>query len=226
MVTRMIVTSLVILSLSARLPVYSAGKLTAPQTTQGSQVKDVKSQIDKIDIGDGVTIILINGKIFLGYLTRVGDSEFEIGNAVRDSYTTFKYEEVARVDRGFDPGFRKIDTGNAPPQAPPPLDARAEAMRSRIEGIGVGEHVKIQLRNGKKFYGLITRVDDYDFDIADFGRQVVFAVRYSDMKKVDQDRSHRNLLVAGIIATGAVAIIGIMLMKRNKPEPNFPFPPF
>src|SRR5262245_40367000 len=100
MVTRMIVTSLVILSLSARLPVYSAGKLTAPQTTQGSQVEDVKSQIKKIDIGDGVTLSLINGKIFRGYLTRVGDSEFELGSAARDRYFTFKYEEVARVEKG------------------------------------------------------------------------------------------------------------------------------
>jgi small nuclear ribonucleoprotein (snRNP)-like protein len=199
----------------------------APQTTQCSQVEDVKSQIKKIDIGDGVTISLINGKIFRGYLTRVGDSEFELGSAARDKYFTFKYEEVARVEKGFDAGFRKIPTGDNPAaQTPLTLDARAEAVRLQIEGLGVGEYVRIHLRNGKKLYGLITRVDDFDFDITDFDRQVVFAVRYSDVKKVGQDHNRRNWLLAATVATGAAAIIGIVLITRKKQDTRFPFPPF
>src|SRR5262249_31560750 len=141
MFIRTIVTGLVILSLSARLPACLDGESQTPQTTQGSQIEDVKSQIKKINIGDGVTITLVNGKTSRGYLTRIGDTEFEIGSAARDAYFTFRYEEVARVDLGFDSGFRKIQTGDAPAaQTTLTLDARAEAVRLHITGMGIGEY--------------------------------------------------------------------------------------
>jgi small nuclear ribonucleoprotein (snRNP)-like protein len=227
MFTRMIVTGLVILSLSARLPVYSAGNSQTPQTTQGSQSEDVKSQIKKISIGDPVTITLINGKTSRGYLTRIGDSEFELGSAARDEYFTFRYEEVTRVDRGFDAGFKKIQTSDDPAtQAPLTLDARADAVRLQITGLGLGEYVKISLRNGKKFYGLITRVDDYDFDITDFNREVIFTVRYSDVKKVDRDRNRGKWLLVSTLAMGVGAVVAVMLIARKGRDPRFPSPPF
>src|SRR4030095_7175066 len=222
MFTKTIVAVLLILSLSARLPVYSAVKSQAPKTTQGSQIEDVKSQIKKISIGDPVTITLINGKTSLGYLTRIGDSEFELGTAGRDAYFTFRYEEVARVDRGFDAGFKKVQTGDDPaPQTTLTLDARADAVRLQITGLGLGEYVKVSLRNGKKFYGLITRVDDYDFDLTDFDRGVIFAVRYSDVKKVDRDRNRQKWLWVTVAAMSAGSIIGTILITRKGRDPKF-----
>ena len=227
MFIRTIVTGLVILSLSARLPVYSAGKSLTPQTTHGSQIEDVKSQIKKINIGDGVTITLLNGKTFRGYLTRIGDSEFELGTAARDKYFTFKYEKVARVDMGFDAGFKKIQTGDDPAaQTTLTLDERADAVRLQITGLGIGEYIKVFLLNGKKFYGLITRVDDYDFDITDFSREVIFTVRYSDVKKVDRDRNRGKWLLGTTVAMGVGAIVAAVLITRKGSNPRFPSPPF
>ncbi|HKQ77143.1 MAG TPA: hypothetical protein VJ810_25830 [Blastocatellia bacterium] len=227
MFIRTIVIGLVILSLSARLPVYSAGISLTPQTTQGSQIEDVKAQIKKISIGDPVTITLINGKTSRGYLTRIGDSEFELGSAARDKYLTFKYEEVARVDRGFDAGFKKIQTGDDPTtQTTLTLDARADAVRLQIDGLGIGEYVKVSIRNGKKFYGLLTRVGDYEFDITDFSREAIFTVRYSDVKKVDHDRNRGKWLWVATAAMSAGAIIGVMLITRKRQDPRFPSPPF
>ena len=227
MFIRTVVTGLVILSLPARLPVYAAGESLTPQTTQGSQTEDVKSQIKKISIGDPITITLINGKVSLGYLTRIGDSEFELGSAARDAYFTYKYEEVARVDRGFDAGFKKIQTGDGPAtQAPLTLDARADAVRLQITGLGIGEYVKVYHLNGKKFYGLITRVDYYDFDLTDFNREVIFTVRYSDVKKVSHDRNRGKWLLVTAAAMGAVAIVSVVLITRKARDPKFPTPPF
>jgi len=227
MFIRTIATGLVILSLSARLPVYSAGKSQTPQTTQGSQIEDVRTQIKKIIIGDPVTITLINGKTSRGYLTRIGDTEFELGSAARDAYFTFRYEEVARVDLGFDAGFKKIQTGDGQAaQATLTLDARADAVRLRIIGLGIGEYVKVSHVNGKKFNGLITRVDDYDFDITDFNREVVFTVRYSDVKKVDRERNRGKWLWVATAVMGAVAITTVVLIARKGTDPRFPSPPF
>jgi len=227
MFIRTIVIGLVILSLSARLPVYSAGISLTPQTTQGSQIEDVKSQIKKISLGDPVTITLINGKTSQGYLTRIGDSEFELGSAARDKYFTFKYEEVAKVDRGFDAGFKKVQTSDDPAtQTALTLDARADAVRLQIESLGIGEYVKVSLRNGKKFYGLLTRVGDYEFDITDFSREAIFTVRYSDVKKVDHDRNRKKWLWVSAAVMGAGAIIGVMLITRKGQDPRFPSPPF
>jgi len=227
MFIRTIVTGLVILSLSARPPAYLDGESQTPQTTQGSQIEDVKSQIKKINIGDGVTVTLVNGKTSRGYLTRIGDSEFELGSAARDAYFTFRYEEVARVDLGFDAGFKKIQTGDdQATQATLTLDARAEAVRLRITGLGIGEYVKVSHFNGKKFYGLITRVDDYDFDITDFNREVVFTIRYSDVKKVDRDRNRGKWILVATAAMGAVAIISMVLIARKGQDTRFPTPPF
>lgn len=227
MFIRTIVTGLVILSLSARLPVYSAGKSLMPQTTQGSQVEDVKSQIKKISIGDPVTITLINGKTSRGYLTRIGDSEFELGSAARDEYFTFEYKEVARVDKGFDAGFKKIQTSDDPAsQTTLTLDSRADAVRLQITGLGIGEYVKVLHLNGKKFNGLLTRVGDYEFDITDFRREAIFTIRYSDVKKVDQDRNHKKWLWVSAAVMSAGAIIGVMLITRKGRDPRFPSPPF
>ena len=227
MFIRTIAIGLVILSLSARLPVYSAGISQTPQTTQGSQIEDVRTQIKKIIIGDPVTITLINGKTSRGYLTRIGDTEFELGSAARDAYFTFRYEEVARVDLGFDAGFKKIQTGDGQAaQATLTLDARADAVRLRIIGLGIGEYVKVSHVNGKKFNGLITRVDDYDFDITDFNREVVFTVRYSDVKKVERDRNRGKWLWVATAAMGAVAIATVVLITRKGTDPRFPSPPF
>ncbi len=231
MLSRTIVASLVILSLSAaRLPVYSAGKSQAPQTSQASQIEDVKSQIKKINIGDPVTITLANGKTKSGYLTRIGDSEFELGTAVRDAYFTFRYAEVSRIDRGFDTGFRNIQSGDDPetpaPPAPPVLDARAEALRSRIQDLGAGEYVKITLRNGKKFNGLLTRVDDYDFEMSDQNRGAIFAFLYSDVKKVDRDSNRQKWLWVSVAAMSAGSIIGAILITRKGRDTRFPTPPF
>lgn len=227
MFIRTIVTGLVILSLSARLPVYSAGKSLTPQTTQGSQIEDVKSQIKKINIGDPVTVTLINGKTSRGYLTRIGDTEFELGTAVRDKYFTFKYEEVARVDMGFEAGLKKVQTSDDPAtQTTLTLDARAEAVMLQITNLGIGEYVKVSLRNGKKFYGLLTRVGDYEFEITDFSREAIFTIRYSDVKKVDHDRNRRKWLWVTAAAMGAGTIIGAILITRRGRDPRFPQPPF
>jgi small nuclear ribonucleoprotein (snRNP)-like protein len=227
MFIRTVVTCLVILSLSSRLPVYAAGESLTRQTSQGSQIEDVKSQIKKISIGDPVTITLVNGKTTSGYLTRIGDSEFELGTATRDAYFTFRYEEVAKVYIGFDAGFKKIQTSDDPAtQTPLTLDSRADAVRLQITGLGLGEYVKVSLRNGKKFYGLITRVDDYDFDITDFSREVIFTVRYGDVKKVDRDRNRGKWLLVTAAAMSAVAIVTVVLITRKGRDPRFPTPPF
>ena len=227
MFKRTIVTGLVILSLTVRPPVYLAGELQTSQTSQGSQTEDVKSQIRKIAMGDPVTVTFVSGKVFRGYLTRIGDTEFELGSAARDEYSTFRYEDVVRVERGFDAGFKKIQTGGDPATQPVTLtlDARADAIRLQIIGLGIGEFVKVYHLNGKKFYGLITRVDDYDFDITDFNREVVFTVRYSDVKKVERDRHRGKWILASAIAMSVGAIVAVTLITRRGSDPKFPTTP-
>jgi hypothetical protein len=96
----------------------------------------------------------------------------------------------------------------------------------QITGLGLGEYVKVSLRNGKKFYGLITRVDDYDFDLTDFDRGVIFAVRYGDVKKVDRDRNRQKWVWVTVAAMSAGSIIGAILLTRRGRDQRFPQPPF
>ncbi|MGH9768912.1 MAG: hypothetical protein ACREAB_15880 [Blastocatellia bacterium] len=136
---RMIIMGLVVLSLSARLPVYSAGKPLEPQTTQDSRIEDVKSQIWKIGVGEAVTISLTNGKKVRGFLTRIGDSDFELAGVTHDA--TFKYEEVARVDKGVDLGFKRIRVSDGQAiQTGPPLNSQADAVKLQITGLGGFDH--------------------------------------------------------------------------------------
>jgi hypothetical protein len=227
MFTRMIVTGLVILSLSARLPVYSAGRAMAQQAPQDSRIEGVKSQIKELGMGDAVTVSLIKGKTVRGFLTRVGDSEFEIATAARDSYFTFKYRDVERVDRGFDPGFKKIQTADDQVvQAPLSPDARADAMKLRIASLGIDEYARVTHKNGKKFYGLLTRIGDDDFELTDYKRQVTFTIRYLDLKKVEGGRKGGNWLLPTIIAVTVGPMIAALLMTKRGRGPEFPSPPF
>jgi len=187
MVTRMVVTGLIALSLSARLPVYSAGESPASQTTQDSRIEEVRSQIKKLGVGEAVTISLIGGRKARGFLAQIGNSDFELTDGIRETNFTFRYEEVVKIEKGIDLGFKKIQVGDdRAPQTTPASDSPAEAVKSQITSLGTGAFVRVSHIEGKKVYGLITRVGDYDFEITDFTNEVTFHIRYSDVKEVIQ----------------------------------------
>src|SRR5262249_2211727 len=141
---------------------------------------------------------------------------------------TFKYEEVIKVDRGIDLGFKTIRVGgDRSTRTEPALDSRAEAVKLQINSIGLGELVSVSLIKGEtyyggKFYGLINRISDSDFEVIDFTHQVTFSIRYSDVKKVERDRNHGKRLLAIITAMSVGTVIAAMLISRKSTDQKFP----
>ena len=77
--------------------IIKAGQQGAAQTAASEQIK---IQVAKLGVGEKAkaTITLKDGKKAKGYISRVGDEDFVLRDRKTDAPTTFRYEDVAKIE--------------------------------------------------------------------------------------------------------------------------------
>jgi hypothetical protein len=90
----------------------------SPQNTP-SQVQKVKDKVRKIGLLEDVTVKLLNGKEYYGYVTGIEPDHFEITEVDLKQRMAFDYMNVKKVRKGY--GDRYLLTGKR-------LSPRAEVI--------------------------------------------------------------------------------------------------
>ena len=75
-----------------------------PQPTpQGSSAQTVKieSKIRKIGIRSDITVKLLNGKTYHGFINRIEDQEFEMSEVDLKTNVVVRYDQVKKVESGY-----------------------------------------------------------------------------------------------------------------------------
>src|SRR5262245_65206649 len=66
-----------------------------------SQVQKVKDQVQKIGIGEDVTVILLTGKEYYGSITEIEPDSFKIAEVDLKQKMAFDYKDVKKVRKGY-----------------------------------------------------------------------------------------------------------------------------
>ena len=80
----------------------------------------------------------------------------------------------------------------------------AAKARERIESTGAGERVEVKLRDGTKVKGRIGELADEHFTVVDRKTGAETAVRYEQVKSVQNRFIPKRLKVASLVIIGAV----------------------
>ena len=83
-----------------------------------------------------------------------------------------------------------------------------EKARKNVAKLGVGSKAKatITLNDGSKVKGYVFSTGDEDFVIRDHKTDSPTTVRYADVKNVDDNRGHRNAMLAALLVGAGAAI--------------------
>jgi hypothetical protein len=95
-----------------------------------------------------------------------------------------------------------------------------EHVKRNVAKLGVGSKARatITLNNGTKVKGYVYSAGDEDFVIRDRKTDAATTVRYADVKNVDDNRGHRNAMLAVIfVAVGAAVVLAAVFgaIARN-----------
>src|SRR2546421_4664361 len=85
-----------------------------------------------------------------------------------------------------------------------------EHLKRGVAKLGVGSKARatITLNNGTKVKGYVYSAGDEDFVMRDRKTDAATTVRYADVKGVDDNRGHRNAMLAVIfVGIGAAGVI-------------------
>ncbi len=72
---------------------------STPQTKEERQVAKTKAEVQKRGVGERsrVRVSLRNGTELKGYISKIDETSFQVGNSKKGTVTTFTYTEVERV---------------------------------------------------------------------------------------------------------------------------------
>ena len=95
-----------------------------------------------------------------------------------------------------------------------------EHVKRSVAKLGVGSKARatITLNNGTKVKGYVYRAGDEDLVMRDRKTDAATTIRYADVKNVDDNRGHRNAMLAVIfVAIGAAVTIAAVFgaIARN-----------
>ena len=95
-----------------------------------------------------------------------------------------------------------------------------EHVKRSVAKLGVGSKARatITLNNGAKVKGYVYSAGDEDFVMRDRKTDAATTIRYADVKNVDDNRGHRNAMLAVIfVAIGAAVTIAAVFgaIARN-----------
>jgi hypothetical protein len=80
------------------------GLAQQPQPTasgSSAQTDKIESKIRKIGIRADVTVKLNNGKTYHGFINRIDDEEFEMGEVDLKTSIVVRYDQVKKVESGY-----------------------------------------------------------------------------------------------------------------------------
>jgi len=215
MLTKFFLTPLLMLSLSSSM---------LGQTVTIPQADDIKSQIDLIGIGEIVTIYHLKGKKFIGRISRIGETDFEMADIGEEMTFTIQYDEVKAVKREIDFGYTKIRVGGDR-STTATTDSRGEDMRILINNLGLESLITISHINGKRYHGIISRIGTTEFEIADHDEGKTFIIQYREVKKIQDPwqsyhSSRRTVLIITIATLAAIPIIYLIVRPKVRQEPS------
>jgi hypothetical protein len=103
-------------------------------------------------------------------------------------------------------------------QIPPPfLDKDAARIREKIEDLGVGHKLTIELKNGDHYHGAISKMDPASFEMAEVDLSQVVKFQYAEIKSLYGDYGQKNVFgkrpnpkKSSFIALGA--LVGVLLI--------------
>ncbi len=83
-----------------------------------------------------------------------------------------------------------------------------EKARKNVAKLGVGSKARttVTLNDGSKVKGYVYSAGDEDFVIRDRKTDSPTTVRYADVKNVDDNRGHRNAMLAAVLVGAGAAI--------------------
>jgi hypothetical protein len=97
-----------------------------------------------------------------------------------------------------------------PGLASPPNIPHAEAMRAKVEKLGVGEHVMVKLAEGPKLHGHIVGIDPQAFQLKPDNAQAAIVIPYDHVLKVKKNPGAITWMLIG----AALVIIIIVATTR------------
>jgi hypothetical protein len=74
-----------------------------PKPQSAAQRDKMESKIRKIGIRSNVTVKLYNGKTYHGFINRIDDEEFEIGEIDLKTSIVVRFDQVKKVESGYGP---------------------------------------------------------------------------------------------------------------------------
>ncbi|HEU0176460.1 MAG TPA: hypothetical protein VFV58_19515 [Blastocatellia bacterium] len=97
------------------------GYCQSPQNNpaSSSQIQIVKDQVQKIGMGEDVTVILFSGVEYYGAISKVESDSFEIAEVDLRQMVVISYTEVMKVEKGYGPMNSSTGKREKPPNVNP-----------------------------------------------------------------------------------------------------------
>jgi len=110
--------------------------------------------------------------------------------------------------------------------SPPFLDKDAARIREKIEDLGVGHRLTVQMKNGDYYHGTVSKVEPAGFEMAEVDLAQVVKFQYAEIKTLYGSYGEKNLFgkrpnpkKSGFIALGVLAgvlLVPILLVATAK----------
>jgi hypothetical protein len=85
-----------------------------------SQIQTVKDQVQKIGMGEDVTVILFSGVEYYGAISKIESDSFEIAEVDLKQMVAISYTDVMKVGKGYGPMNSSTGKREKPPNGKPP----------------------------------------------------------------------------------------------------------
>ncbi|MEW6209160.1 MAG: hypothetical protein AB1631_12390 [Acidobacteriota bacterium] len=92
-----IISLILVLCVSWLTPVFCRTK----SNQEDQQAEKIKSQIEKIGVRQDITVVMKDGKKYHGFVSRIGDEDFDIAEVDRKTTLTVRYSEVKKASKGY-----------------------------------------------------------------------------------------------------------------------------
>ena len=145
-----------------------------------SNFTSAKQQVDLLGVGAKVKIKLTDGKKLQGKIKAVDDEGFFLNARWGAKPRRITYNQVVRLNpTKLKPSHQALRYRPAPAE-----------VREMVTGLGVDNHVRVELAGGKKYRGRIQAIEPDQFTIFRLGiiKSSTLRIAYRDVRRVKQQK--------------------------------------
>ena len=162
-----------------------------------------KQQVELFGVGADVKVKLTSGKKLRGSIGGIDTQSFDLISRRNRSPLRITYDQVTQLKLA-----KLTYRASGPPNA--------EQARRVVVGLGVGKHVAVKVKSGKKFRGHLQAINEGHFVLLPDREAASIEIAYGDVQELGPNLStgEKVAIIVGVVVAVAVIIVVVVALGK------------